>query len=175
MANSDDNSGAARASSRSAQSASDALPGSGRRLTRRLIILTVVLAQLTMIVIAYDSDHKTFGFQMFPESSRWQADIVRVQVDGTRIAVNDDWEYRWSELVDSRGLANPFVAHHADSGLRNQFGYLQGALDWVAEHTPDDTATQYFEAEVTYTDNGRGPFTTTFRSVERSVGSASEP
>lgn len=122
-----------------------------------------------MIVVAYDTDHKTFGFQMFPESSRWEADIVRVLDDGTRVPVNQDWEYRWSELVAGRGLTNPFVEHHADSGLRNQFGYFQGALDWVAENTPDDTSTGHLEATVTYTDNGRGPFTRTFRSGDREL------
>ena len=120
-----------------------------------------------MIVVAYDSDHKTFGFQMFPESSRWQADIVRVRADGTHVPLADEWEYRWSDLVRGRGLTNPFVEHHADSGLRNQFALFQGALDWVAQHTPDDTTTAYLEAEVTYTDNGRGPSVRTFRSVER--------
>lgn len=138
-----------------------------RRYARRVVIVVVAVAQLTMIVVAYDSDHKTFGFQMFPESSRWSAEIVRVQADGTRVPIDDEWEYRWSELVQGRGLTYPAGMHHADSGLRNQFGYFQGALDWVAEHTPDDTTTRYLEAEVTYTDNGRGPYVRTFRSVDR--------
>jgi hypothetical protein len=148
------------------------MPGRDVRFIRRLIILVVVVGQLSMIVIAYDSDHKTFGFQMFPESSRWEADIVRVGADGTRVSINEDWEYVWSDLVEGRGLANPFIDHHADSGLRNQLGYLQGALDWVAEHTPDDVTTQHLEAVVTYTDNGRGPFTLTLRSVDRVLESA---
>lgn len=139
-----------------------------RRFARRAIMVIVVVAQLTMIIVAYDSDHKTFGFQMFPESSRWSAEIVRVRSDGTRVPLDDDWEYRWRDLVSGRGLTYPFGEHHADSGLRNQFGYLQGALDWVAAHTPEDTTTAYLEAEVTYTDNGRGPFVRTFRSVDRS-------
>lgn len=139
-----------------------------------MFIAAVVVAQLTMIVVAYDSDHKTFGFQMFPESSRWQAEIVRVECDGTRVPIGEDWEYRWWDLVRGRGLANPSVEHHADSGLRNQLGYFQGALDWVAENTPDDTTTCYLEAEVTSTDNGRPPVTRTFRSVERTVATEVE-
>lgn len=135
----------------------------------------MVVAQLTMIVVAYDSDHKTFGFQMFPESSRWQADIVRVHPDGTRVPIEEDWEYRWSDLVRGRGLTYPFVDHHADSGLRNQLGYFQGALDWVAENTPADATTAFLEAEVVYTDNGRGPFTRTLRSVDRDVAAERSP
>ncbi len=141
-----------------------------RRFSRRVIVAAVVVVQLLLIVVAYDSDHKTFGFQMFPESSRWEAEIVRVQSDGTRVPVNEDWDYRWSELVQGRGLTNPFDNHHADSGLRNQFGYFQGSLDWVAENTPEDTSTVFLEAEVTFTDNGRGPFTRIFTSTERQVG-----
>ena len=140
-----------------------------RRYLRRGVIAVVVVAQLTMVVVAYDSDHRTFGFQMFPESSRWRAEIVRVDTDGVRTPLADDWEYRWSDLVRGRGLTNPFVDKHADSGLRNQFRLFQGALDWVAEHTPDDTTTAYLEAVVTYTDNGRGPYVRTFRSVDRSA------
>ncbi|MGI9622652.1 MAG: hypothetical protein ACR2PK_07435 [Acidimicrobiales bacterium] len=140
-----------------------------RRTTRRVVIIAVIAAQLTMVAVAYDSDHKTFGFQMFPESSRWQAEIVRVSQDGTAVSVSEDWEYRWSELVRRRGLTNPFIEHHADSGLRNQFGYFQGALDWVARNTPADQTTVYLEATVTYTNNGRGPFVRTFRSVTRDL------
>jgi len=141
------------------------------RILRRVFTAAVVVAQLTMVVVAYDSDHKTFGFQMFPESSRWSAEIFLVQADGTRVPIDPDWEYRWNDLAPDRGLANPSIEHHADSGLRNQFGYLQGALDWVAVNTPDDESTLYLEAVVTYTDNGRGPFTRTFRSIGRSPGS----
>ncbi len=138
-------------------------------MARRVVIVAVVVAQLTMLVLAYDSDHKTFGFHMFPESSRWQADIVRVDAAGNATPINQDWEYRWSDLVRRRGLTNPFVEHHADSGLRNQFGYFQGALDWVAENTPDDATTSYLEATVTYTDNGDGPFVRVFRSGDRDL------
>lgn len=149
--------------------------GHARRIVRRLIVAAVVLGQLTMIVVGYDSDHKTFGFQMFPESSRWRADIVRVETDGSRTPLDEDWEYRWADLVRGRGLTNPFVEHHADSGLRNQLGYFRGALDWVAEHTPDDTTTLYLEALVTYSDNGRPSQTRTFRSADRSAVSGARP
>ncbi len=134
-----------------------------------MVIVAVVAAQLILVVRAYDSDHKEFGFQMFPESSRWQAEIVRVQVDGTRTPVDDGWEYRWSDLVRGRGLTNPSIDQHADSGLRNQLGHLQGALDWVARNTPADTATRYLEATVTYTDNGRGPFVRVLTSADRAA------
>jgi len=152
-----------------------AAPGRATRIARRLIIAAAVVGQLTMIVVGYDSDHKTFGFQMFPESSRWQADIVRVRMDGSRTPLAEDWEYSWADLVRGSGLTNPSVEHHADSGLRNQLGYFQGALDWVAQNTPNDTTTRYLEAIVTYSDNGRPPQTRTFRSVDRHEASGAAP
>jgi len=136
-------------------------------MSRRWIVVAVVVGQVVLIVAAYDSDYKTFGFQMFPESSRWQAEIVRVDAEGTELSIYDGWEYRWSDLVRGRGLTNPSVNHHADSGLRNQFGLFQGALNWVGANTPADQTTTYLRATVTYFDNGSGPFTRVFLSHER--------
>ena len=122
-----------------------------------------------MILAAYGSDHSVFGFQMFPESSRWRAEIVRVDADGSEVPVNDGWAYRWSDIVHDRGLGNPFVWHHADAGLQSQLAFLQASLDWVGENTPDDVSTLYLRADVTYLDNGRGPETQTFRSADREI------
>jgi hypothetical protein len=56
---------------------------------RRIVVVVVVVAQLAFVVRAYHSAHKEFGFQMFPESSTWQADIVRVTADGQRIPISN--------------------------------------------------------------------------------------
>lgn len=123
---------------------------SPRVLGRRLVVVTVVCLQLFLVARGYWSAHKEFAFQMFPESSRWQAEVVRVTSDGARISVAEPWDgYRWAELVPDRGLARPHVRHHADAGLENQLAFLAAALDWVADHTPRDTETRYLEAEVT--------------------------
>lgn len=142
----------------------------GRRVTRRALIGLVLVAQLSAVVLAYDNDHRQFGFQMFPEASRWKADIVRVEADGSRVPLEDGWEYRWSELVQGRGLTNPARWHHADAGLRGQIAFFEAALDWVAANTPDDTTTRYLEAEISYLDNGRGPTTITVRTPDRRPG-----
>lgn len=144
-----------------------------RRVGRRWLIAVVLAAQLIAIVAAYDNNHRQFGFQMFPESSRWRAEIVRVQPDGTRLALEAGWEYRWSDLVRGRGLTDPQRWNHADSGLRGQLDFFDSSLTWVAENTPEDTTTLYLEAEVTYLDNGRGPETVTYRSPDRDVGGGS--
>ena len=72
---------------------------------------TVVCAQLLLVARGYWSAHKEFAFQMFPESSTWQADVVRVTMDGARVPVDDAWfGYRWADLVPDRGLAHPVSA-----------------------------------------------------------------
>jgi hypothetical protein len=123
-----------------------------------VIVVAVVVVQLALIARGYWSDHKEFAFQMFPESSTWRADVVRVTADGRRVPVELPWSgYRWDELVPSRGLPHPSVRHHADAGLDNQLAFLEEALDWVAENTPRDRETRYLEARVTAWHNDDPP------------------
>lgn len=130
----------------------------------------MVALQLFFVVRAYGSDHKEFGFQMFPEASTWQAEIVRVTHDGRRVPIDDPWfGYRWSDIVRDRGLRYPHVRHHADAGLDNQLAFLDEALAWVARNTPRDTETSYLEAEVTSWHNMGPPTVTTVRSPRREV------
>lgn len=142
-----------------------------RRALRRAALGIAVGLQLFMVVRAYGADHAVFGFQMFPESSTWQAEIVRVTIDGRIVDVRDPWPggYRWSDLVAGRGLGRPFEVHHADAGIRPTLGFLDAALDWVAAHTPGDPETRYLEARVTYWENGRGPRSVVLTSAERDL------
>jgi hypothetical protein len=139
-----------------------------RVVGRRVIVLAVVVGQLAFVVRGYSSDHKPFAFQMFPESSTWRADVVRVTADGRRIPIEQVWSgYRWDELVGNVGLKYPAVRHHADAGLDNQLAFLRSALDWVAEHTPRDHETRYLEARVTSWHNADPPRVQVFRSRAR--------
>jgi hypothetical protein len=117
---------------------------------RRVVVVAVVLLQLGFVARGYWSDHKELAFQMFPESSTWRADVVRVTADGRRLSVERPWAgYRWDELVPNVGLRYPSVRHHATAGLDNQLAFLDAALDWVASNTPRDRETRYLEAAVT--------------------------
>ena len=142
-----------------------------RVIGRRVIVASVAAAQVALVARGYWSDHKEFAFQMFPEASTWQADIVRVTLDGERVPIDQQWSgYRWEELVPSRGLPYPGVRHHADAGVDNQLAFLDAALDYVAEHTPRDVETRYLEATVTYWHNADDPTVVVLRSDEREVG-----
>jgi hypothetical protein len=135
---------------------------------RVAVFLAVVALQLAFIVRAYSSDHKVFGFQMFPEASTYQADVVRVTRDGRRIPVEQPWSgYSWDSLVGLGGLQDPSVRHHADAGLRNQLALLRSSLNWVADHTPRDHETRYLEARVTSWHNDDPPRVRVYRSHTR--------
>jgi hypothetical protein len=136
-----------------------------RIVGRRLVVLAVVVLQLALVARGYWADHKEFAFQMFPESSTWRAEVVRVTTDGRRIPIEQPWSgYRWDELVSTRGLSYPSVRHHADAGLANQLAFFEAALDWVAANTPRDRETRYLEATVTAWHNADAPRVERFRS-----------
>lgn len=139
-----------------------------RVVARRVVVAAVVVTQLVFIARGYWSDHKEFAFQMFPESSTWRADVVRVTNDGRRVPVEVPWAgYRWAELVPNEGLSYPAVRRHATAGLDNQLAFLDSALDWVADHTPRDHETRYLEARVTAWHNADPPQVSLLRSSVR--------
>jgi hypothetical protein len=132
------------------------------------VIVAVVALQIGLVARGYWSDHKEFAFQMFPESSTWRAEVVRVTADSRRIPIELPWSgYRWDELVQDRGLSSPAIRHHADAGLANQLAFLEAALDWVADNTPRDRETRYLEAKVTSWHNADAPQVEIMRSGER--------
>jgi hypothetical protein len=139
-----------------------------RVVARRAVVVAVVLLQLGFVARGYWADHKEFAFQMFPESSTWRADVVRVTADGRRVPIELPWSgYRWDDLVRDRGLRYPQFRHHADAGLANQLAFLDAALDWVADNTPRDRETRYLEARVTSWHNADRPRVEVLRSGVR--------
>ncbi|HEY8525238.1 MAG TPA: hypothetical protein VIL48_09755 [Acidimicrobiales bacterium] len=143
-----------------------------RRWARRVVVVAVVGLQAFFVARGYWSDHRELAFQMFPESSTWRAEIVRVTADGRRVPIDEPWAgYEWDELVVGRGLTHPGVRHHADAGLDNQLAFLDAALDWVADHTPRDRETRYLEARVTTWHNTDPPEVVVLRSRTRDMGS----
>ena len=139
-----------------------------RRRAAGACIVVVLGTQVALAAHGYRDPQKLFAFQMFNESSTWQADIVRVTWDGRRIPVSEDWAgYDWNRLVDMPALSGGARQRHASMGIGSTLAYLDDALDWVARHTPRDTETRYLEATVTSYRNTRGPTVTVLRSVER--------
>lgn len=125
----------------------------------RALAIVIVLTQVFFVVRAYSADQAFFGFQMFPESSSWQATIERELSDGTRVDVRDEWPggYEWSTLVRGRGLQRPFAPHSASAGLDSTLHFFEESLAWVAHNTPRDTETVRLVATVTTWRNGGEP------------------
>jgi hypothetical protein len=140
-----------------------------RALLVRAFVVVVLAGQAVLVVRSYWDPHNFFGFQPFNESSTWQADIVRVTADGRRIPIDEPWPggYEWDELVGWGVLQGPDRLKHAYSGLDASLDFLDESLDWVADHTPDDTETLYLEADVTGFRNTRGPEHRVLRSATR--------
>jgi hypothetical protein len=138
------------------------------RLVRGFVV-AVVLAQAALLLRGYDDPHKLFAFQPFNESSVWRAEVVRVTVDGRRVPIEEAWPggYDWDELVGWGVLERPATARHAYSGLGASLDFFAEALDWVADHTPDDTETHHLEAVVEGWRNTRGPEVLVLRSAVR--------
>ena len=138
-------------------------------LGRRVVVVAVVGLQAALLIRGATAPHREFAFRMFPESSTWHAEVVRVTADGRRVPVERDWSgYSWAELTDSRvGLQYPSVNRHAVAGVENQLAFLDAALDWVADNTPRDRETRHLEARVTYFRNGRDAQTRLLRSQPR--------
>ncbi len=129
-----------------------------RRVTAAAFFAAVVVLQLAFIVRAYGTPRKELGWQMFAESSQWQADVVRVLADGRRIPVSEPFAgYWWPELVGPIGAAVPWTWKHAEYGVGATLRDLQGALDWVAANTPRDRETDHYEADVVFVRNRGTP------------------
>lgn len=138
----------------------------------RFVVAAVIGLQLFLIARAYWAPQDTFGFQMFPEASEWQAEVYRVTPAG-RVDVREQWPggYEWHELVTVRGLGTPFAQANAGYGAESTLDMFQKALDWVAANTPDDNETLWLEADVTVWHNGASPAELKFRSGVREAGS----
>ncbi len=132
-----------------------------RRAAAKLIFVGVLALHLTLVVRGGDDPHKRFGFRPFNESDVWSAEIVRVNADGTRLAVDDGtWAYDWDELVGASKVQHVTRLRHASAGARASVDLLERSLHWVLDHIPDDTDTVALEAVVVTFHNTRGPVVT---------------
>ncbi len=162
---------------RPATPGSSGLPAPSGRIQRpawraravRALAVGILVGQAALLIRGYWDPHAHFGFQPFPESSTWRADIVRVTADGRRISIDEPWPggYDWDRLVRWRVLQHPERRKHAYSSLDATVDFLDEALDWVAEHTPADTETVRLEARVEGRRNTRGPVLIVLRSDDR--------
>jgi hypothetical protein len=141
-----------------------------RRRAAKVVFVTALVVQGSLLVRGGADPHKLFGFRPFNESDTWKADIVRVHSDGTRVPVGDGtWVYDWDELIGTPNLRQIDHLRHASDGARASVDFLERALDWAIDHIPDDAETVALEATVTVFHNTRGPEVVVVRSRERGL------
>ncbi len=134
-----------------------------------MVVYGVVAVILGGVVAGYVHSSPVLAWQMFPEASTWQAEIVRVTATGDRIDIRETWPggYRWPDMVDARGLGAPHSEQPASYGVAVVLDTLQHALDWVAVQTPRDDETAYLEAVVLHRRNDGPLQRTVLRSSVR--------
>ena len=124
------------------------------------------------------SDH-AFGFRMFPEASTMEMHLSR-EVQGRLVpASGGEWSARdpggqlrhfsWREHVRDPILASVDERVFASYGADAQLARRGRALDYVADHMPEDGETSRLRAEVVVWKNGGEPTTTVLESHARRV------
>ena len=133
------------------------------------MVVAVVVLQLGFVARGYWSDHKEFAFQMFPESSTWRADVVRVTADGRRVPIERPWSgYRWDELVPDRGLQLPRRSATTRTPGSTTSWRSSRPRSTGSRTTPRATVeTRYLEATVTSWHNADPPRVEVLRSRVR--------
>jgi hypothetical protein len=140
----------------------------GRRRAVKALFVGALALHLALLVHVGNEPHKLFGFRPFNESDSWQAEIVRIDADGIRRPIDDGtWPYDWDDVVANNKLRRPATYRHANAGASATLDFLQRALDWVVDRTPDDPDTIALEVRVTVYRNGRGPEEHVLTSRER--------
>jgi hypothetical protein len=124
------------------------------------------------------TDH-SYGFRMFPESSFVVVHLSRRLDDGRLVAVgkNGHWDahdcagtshpFDWGKMVLWPATSKLDANFGAPYGIENQVQRTRDAMQWVADHTPDDCETRAFVATVDAHRNGRTPYPIELEVIRR--------
>jgi hypothetical protein len=138
--------------------------------------------QVALVVTADRRIDGAFGFRMFSESASIKVALYR-EIDGpsgrSRVHVDAGvWSAHASDGTVHRltwydRVPTPYWLFdremHASYGAATQLARLQGALDDVASHVPDDAETRVFSLDVIVRRNGREPVLHRLTSHERAI------
>ncbi len=134
--------------------------------------------QMALVLTASRRVDGAFGFRMFSESSTMKLVLSR-ELEQGRVHVDDGvWTAHAADGTVHRltwydRVPTPYWIFdremHASYGAAAQLARLQGALDDVAAHVPNDAETKRFVLDVTVRRNGREPVVHRLLSRERSL------
>jgi hypothetical protein len=136
----------------------------------RLVFLGLFFgSEIVLIATAGMRSDRSYGFRMFPESSRITVHLSR-RLDGDRLVPVEGgrWQARdcsgsphsvvWGRLVRSPAPWRLDQSVPAPYGVESEVHRTKDALVWVAEHTPEDCETRALVAKVEARRNGRDPY-----------------
>ena len=118
-----------------------------------ILAFCVVLfgAQAAMIADAHLRHDRRFGWQMFPETTRFRASLWRELADGSRVAApHGRWvletpegrrQFLWRDQVRDWRLDDLDRMRQAKVSLDATLLYARAALDHVADRIPEDRET----------------------------------
>ena len=124
-------------------------------------------SEAILIATAGMRTDRSFGFRMFPESSSIVVHLARRLADGQLVPLDrkGHWEARdcggashpfdWGKMVRFPAPARIEAQVGAPYGIENEVQRTRDAMQWVADHTPDDCETRAFVATVDARKNGR--------------------
>jgi hypothetical protein len=154
--------------------------GTGSTFNYRILFAALWIAsQVALVVTADRRIDGAFGFRMFAESSSIKLVLYRELDSGKRVHVDGGvWTARSVDGTIHRltwydRVPMPYWIFdqdmHASYGAGTQLWRLQGALDDVATHIPNDAETRRFVLDVTVKKNGHEPVVHQLTSRERDV------
>jgi hypothetical protein len=134
-----------------------------------------------LIATAGMRSDRSYGFRMFPESSSIVAHMSRRLADGQLVPIDSAekkgrWQahdcggavhtFSWGKMVRFPAPARLDTFVGAPYGVENEIQRTRDAMQWVADHTPDDCETKALVATIEARKNGRPPYPVTLE-VER--------
>ena len=159
-------------------------------ITRRHAIVAFAACffggQLALVAWSYVRGDRLGGYQMFAETTFFDARLYRVTADGRRVfAKGGQWSaanatgatkgYRWGAFVDDFRLDKLETRTRAKIGIDVTLKFFQAALDHVARSIPDDRETLRLEMVVEYDTASGRHHETTLTSIERREAKANAP
>lgn len=150
-----------------------------QRVISTSIFIIYLSVQLFFIVRAHFIHDKRFGFWMFAESAFFTAKLYRELEDGSMVPTsNGRWTltepgkvsgYNWNQLVRDYRLYNLQDYKRAKGSMSRTMMYFQHALDYVADHIPQDQSTRRLVLKVNYHESGEPWQNTTLKSKVRDL------
>ncbi|HEY8089384.1 MAG TPA: hypothetical protein VIF09_16100 [Polyangiaceae bacterium] len=122
-------------------------------------------SELVLVATAGMRSDRSYGFRMFPEASTIRMHLARRAADGRVIPVEAGrWQahdcsggvhaFSWGAMVRFPAPARLDVEVGAPYGVESELHRARDAVQWVADHTPDDCETRGFVVHAVPTRNG---------------------